>query len=120
MKVFCWVFSMTCFGAAAVAQSYQYPSDPYSTTPHPQATYPASSSYVATDSYEKILSWGSLEARYNYYDYKIHDIANSGGFGAALHVPLFKPLFLSFGLNWLNGNGPHHESFNLTSISGGG
>src|SRR6478736_6442747 len=102
MKTLCWVFSMAYFGAAVWAQSYQYPSDPYSTTPHPQATYPSSSpSYVAGDSYEKLLSWGSLEARYNYYDYKIHGIDNSSGFGAGLHVPLFKPLFLSFAVNWL-------------------
>jgi hypothetical protein len=119
MKPFLWVFSMTCFSAAAWAQSYQYPSDPYSTTPRPQPTYQAPA-YASGDSYEKLLSWGNLEARYNYYDYKISGVDNSSGFGAGLHVPLFKPLFLSFGLNWLNGDGPNHKSFDLTSISAGG
>ncbi|MCE9517990.1 MAG: porin family protein [Verrucomicrobia bacterium] len=121
MKTFCWLFSMFCLSTAALAQNYQYqyPSDPYSSTPKPQSNYQAPSSYSGGGNYSKLLSYGSLEARYNYYDFDADNLDNSSGFAVGLRAPLFKPLFLTFGLNWMDGTNQKHQSFNLTTLLGG-
>lgn len=121
MKTLYWLFSMFCLSTAALAQNYQYqyPSDPYSSTPKPQSNYQQPSSYSGGGSYDKLLTYGSLEARYNYNDFESESLDNSSGFGVGLRAPLFKPLFLSFGLNWIQGVNKKDQSFDLTTLTGG-
>jgi len=122
MKTLGRLFAILCCATAAEAQNYQYqyPSDPYNPTPRPQPAYQSSYSSSSTGySYEKLLTYGSLEARYNYNDFKGSDIENSSGFSVGLRAPLFKPLFLSFGLNWMDGANDNDQSFNLTTLTGG-
>ena len=122
MKAHRWLFALFGCAGAVGAQNYQYqyPSDPYNPTPKPQPTYQSSySSSWSGHSYEKLLTYGSLEARYNYNDFKDSDLENSSGFSIGLRAPLFKPLFLSFGLNWKDGANDQSESFNLATLTGG-
>ncbi len=120
MKTLPWLFSMFCLSTAAMAQNYQYqyPTDPYSSTPKPQSNYQSPSSYSGGGS-SKLLTYGSLEARYNYYDFEADNLDNSSGFAVGLRAPLFKPLFLSFGLNWMQGVNQKEQSFDLTTLTGG-
>lgn len=119
MKTLFWLFSMFCLSTAALAQNYQYqyPSDPYSSTPKPQSNY--QSSYSGGGGYDKLLTYGSLEARYNYYDFESDALEGSSGFAVGLRAPLFKPLFLSFGLNWMQGIDKKDQSFDLTTLTAG-
>jgi hypothetical protein len=112
--------------APLLAQNYesQYPYDPYSSAPRPQprsyatTTAPApspSSSY----GYDKLLSYGSLGLNYSFHDFR-HDsiFSGSNGLAAQLRVPLFKPLFLDFGVDWFRGTDSLNRSFDLTGLSG--
>lgn len=121
MKTLSWLFAILALAAPLSADDYQYqyPTDPYNTTPQPQSTYRASGSGGGSHYYESLLSYGSIEARYNYNDFKHSNIDNSSGFGAMLRAPLFRPLFLNFGVNWLHGNSDHDGSFDLTTLTAG-
>lgn len=120
MKTLTSLFAFCLLSSALRAQDYQYqyPSDPYSSSPKSQPTYRESGDHGSAG-YEKLLSYGSLEARYNYNDFKHSDIENSSGFGAALRAPLFRPLYLNFGVNWIHGSNEHEDSFDLTTLTAG-
>ena len=111
-------------GALAENYQYQYPSDPYNSAPRPQQTMSTTTSTAPSSSgsaygFDKLLSYGALEARYNYGDFKgTGGLSNSSGIGASLHAPLFKPLYLGFGVDWLSGSTNSH-SYDLTTLSGG-
>lgn len=116
------ILLLICVGTAAQAQNYQYqyPTDPYSSTPKPQPNYQQSYSSSGSDyGYDKLLSYGGLEARYNYNDFKDTSLDNSSGVFVGLRAPLFKPLFLNFGVNWLSGSNQQKQSFDLTTITAG-
>ena len=107
---------------AAQGQNYQlqYPTDPYSAAPRAYSTVTQTASALTSYGADKLLSYGSLEARYHYSDFKTDpSLNNSSGIGVALNAPIFKPLYLHFGLDWLQGTDVNIKDFSLTSLSAG-
>ncbi len=114
------------------AQGYQpqYPYDPYNAAPQPSPqayrqqpqSQPQQSGYSSVGNGTNLLSYGYLSGRYTFNDFKTAAKFSTGsGFGADLGVTLLKPLFLHFGVNWLNAKeSGSSSSFNMTSLSVGG
>lgn len=123
MKAVPTLFFAMLMTAPLLAQNYQYqyPNDPYSSAPQPQpqSKYGATTASANNYGFDKLLGYGSLSLNYSFLDFK-HDsiFSGSNGLAAQLRVPLFKPLFLDFGLDWHTGTDSHHHSFNFTGISG--
>jgi hypothetical protein len=106
----------------APQSSYQqYPSDPYSGKPQPTQTSSYQGNYTGSVGYESLLSYGYLDARYNFNSFKnLSSIDGGSGFGATLSVPIFKPFYMRLGVNWLHGsNSSGSKDFSMTSFSGG-
>lgn len=128
--------------SSAAAQNYQsqYPYDPYSGSPQPQVSQPASSGYQTSGtstytgsgydkgggygygssptSYSSLLTWGNLEAHYAYNDFRGDDrLEGDSGFGVNLHVKLMHPLYLHFGLDRITSSGPSSRSLEITSFT---
>ncbi len=123
MKTLIPLFCSLLFAVVSFGQNYQYqyPTDPYSAAP--QAYSGASQGFpaVTSSNYDKLLSYGSLEVSYRYNDFKSDSkLNNSSGIGAALNVQLFKPLYLHFGVDWLDGMDTKEKNFSLTGLSAAG
>jgi hypothetical protein len=72
------------------------------------------------DEYSQLLSYGFLEARYAYNDFKNNPgISNTNGLDVGLNVQLFKPLYLHFGLDWISGSSDALGSYDMAGLSGG-
>ncbi len=104
---------------------YQYPTDPYSAAPQAYSGASQGMSAVtsssSSSSFDKLLSYGFLEVDYRYNDFKNDSkLNNSSGIGAALNVQLFKPLYLHFGVDWLNGTDNKNKDFSLTGLTAAG
>ena len=99
----------------------QYPSDPYSGKPQPTQSSYQSTSTGGSAGATPILSYNFLDAKYNFNTFSnITNLSNGSGVGANLNVALFKPLFLHFGVNWLNTtDASGSNSFSMGSFSGG-
>lgn len=120
MKTFPGLIACLFLGATLRAQNYeyQYPSDPYGTTAKPQSNYQGySSSSGSSYGYDKLLTYGALEVRYNYNDFDDEDLGGSSGIGASLRAQIFKPLYVNLGVNWLSGSNDDDESFDLTTLN---
>jgi hypothetical protein len=139
---------LVCLVSAVQAQNYQtqYPYDPYSGTPQPQAqpqpggyegysapTYGSGYSSKSSSSsggysynetggtgvYGDMLTWGQLEAYYGYNDFENDDLDGDGGFGVDLRVKLMKPLYLHFGLDRITSSDPQARSLEVTTFTAG-
>ncbi len=122
MKTILTFTSSLLLAAATFGQNYQYqyPTDPYSATPQAYSGASQGVSSVASSS-SNMLTYGSLEATYRYNDFKEDTrLKNSSGLGVALNAPLFKPLYLHFGLDWLDGTDAKDKNFSLTGLTAGG
>jgi hypothetical protein len=131
MKKFLFTLSFACaLTLHCNGQGYQpqYPYDPYNTAPQPSPqayrSQPQGGGYANATSSTALLSYGYLSGRYTFNDFKTATKFSTGsGFGADLGVQLLKPLFLHFGVNWLNANqsgGGTSSSFNMTSLTAAG
>jgi len=117
-------------GSAFSQSGYQaqYPYDPYNPSPQPtqqsyagyQQTSPGKA-YVSGDAYDRLLTYGSLEAHYAYNDFSGDDeLEGEGGFGADLKVELMKPLFLHFSLDRLTSQDAQARTLEVTNFKAGG
>lgn len=124
---------------AVLAQNYQtqYPYDPYSGSPQPQAQQPYTGGYEAYNapagdysgggygsggSQYRMLTWGQLEGNFAFNDFKgDDDLDGSSGFGVDLRVSLMKVLYLHFGLDRITADAPHARSLEVnTYVAGAG
>src|SRR3954471_17415367 len=121
MKIFNLFWLLLAFTAPLAAQQnyqYQYPYDPYNSSPSPQpnssapvSSAPAGGGYA----YDKLLTYGSLEARYAFNDFKgDNHLSGASGIDVGLNVQLFKPVYLHFGVDWLSGSDDHTGDYSLT------
>ena len=123
MKSILSLFFSLLIAEAVFAQNYQYqyPTDPYSAAPQPYSGASQGMSSGSGSSFDKLLSYGSLEVDYRYNHFKNGSgLDNSSGLGAALNVQLFKPLYLHFGVDWLDGTDKKHKDFSMTGLSAAG
>lgn len=112
------VFATVTFGQN---YQYQYPTDPYSAAPQAYSGASQGLSSVTSSSFDKLLSYGFLEVNYRYNDFKdVAGISNTSGIGAALNVQLFKPLYLHFGVDWLEGSDKKNRDYSLTALTAAG
>ncbi len=123
MKKLFPLLSSLLFATITLGQNYQYqyPTDPYSAAPQAISGATQGMSAVSSSSFDKLLSYGFLEVNYRYNDFKNDTgVSNSSGIGAALNVQLFKPLYLHFGVDWLQGTDTKLKNFSMTGISAAG
>jgi hypothetical protein len=156
MKPFLYVvvtgFACLASAVSVSAQNYQsqYPYDPYSGTPQPQAQQqPGGYEGYETPSYNSssgggggadkgynygggsgssyssvngsMLTWGHLSAHYAYNDFRGDDeLDGDSGFGADLHVGLMKIGFLHFGLDRITSSSPSPRNLEITTLTAGG
>lgn len=132
MKHILTFLALTLFALiTARGQGYesQYPYDPYSSSPqqHQSPSYQSQSSGDGnfdggySGDYDKLLTYGYLDAHIGYNDFKGDDkLKSRAGFGANLHVELMKPLFLHFGLDRITSEDSRGRDLTLTSYTIGG
>src|SRR4051812_32600887 len=109
MKIFHCFWLLLAFTAPLLTQQnyqYQYPYDPYNSAPQPQANANSAPAYSGGGgggggyAYDKLLSYSYLEGRYASNDFKGDHLSGASGLSADLNLPLFKPLYLHFGVDW--------------------
>ena len=130
---------LTLSKAFSAGYQAQYPYDPYNSSQQQPSSgyseYQAPSgggggtggkAYTQVDSYNpdtSILGYAYVGLSYSFTSFSdVTGLDGGSGIKAELSVPLFKPLYLHFAVDWMSGTPSDSDAsdrFNLTSVSGG-